>query len=576
MINKKLLSFDRGALRFVGANVAFQWLGMLCNVIFVRAIARLVGAAFAGMLTTGVLWQNLLLCLGTVPFRFVFTLLASGMSDQASKNVKRTLRSNIYDKLTRLGPNYTETAATSEVVMLASEGVEQIDTYFAKYLPQLVYSLLAPVTLFVLLVGVHARSAIILLCCVPLIPMSIVAVQKFAKKLLAKYWGEYTTLGDSFLENIQGLTTLKIYQADGWKHEQMNAQAERFRKITMKVLTMQLNSVTLMDLMAYGGAGLGIISAVSAFAKGQLSLTATLTIVLLAADFFLPLRLLGSYFHIAMNGAASAEKIFKLLAAEEPANGEQTVPEQAALQLKHVTFGYEKDRTILQDVSLTIPQGSFVSLVGESGCGKSTIAALLSGSRTGYTGSVTLGGVPVEQLQRAQRLRALTLVPHNATIFKGTVEANLRMAKPDATEAELWAALEQVNLADFCRSQDGLQTALHEGGSNLSGGQRQRLAMARALLHDTPIYLFDEATSNVDAESENDIMAAIRSLAGRKTVILIAHRLANVVDSDCIYVLDKGRIAERGTHAELLKKQGAYSRLYTAQKQLETLETEDA
>ena len=576
MINKKLLSFDRGALRFVGANVAFQWLGMLCNVIFVRAIARLVGAAFAGMLTTGVLWQNLLLCLGTVPFRFVFTLLASGMSDQASKNVKRTLRSNIYDKLTRLGPNYTETAATSEVVMLASEGVEQIDTYFAKYLPQLVYSLLAPVTLFVLLVGVHARSAIILLCCVPLIPMSIVAVQKFAKKLLAKYWGEYTTLGDSFLENIQGLTTLKIYQADGWKHEQMNAQAERFRKITMKVLTMQLNSVTLMDLMAYGGAGLGIISAVSAFAKGQLSLTATLTIVLLAADFFLPLRLLGSYFHIAMNGAASAEKIFKLLAAEEPANGEQTVPEQAALQLKHVTFGYEKDRTILQDVSLTIPQGSFVSLVGESGCGKSTIAALLSGSRTGYTGSVTLGGVPVEQLQRAQRLRALTLVPHNATIFKGTVEANLRMAKPDATEAELWAALEQVNLADFCRSQDGLQTALHEGGSNLSGGQRQRLAMARALLHDTPIYLFDEATSNVDAESENDIMAAIRSLAGRKTVILISHRLANVVDSDCIYVLDKGRIAERGTHAELLKKQGTYSRLYTAQKQLETLETEDA
>lgn len=576
MINKKLLSFDRGALRFVGANVAFQWLGMLCNVIFVRAIARLVGAAFAGVLTTGVLWQNLLLCLGTVPFRFVFTLLASGMSDQASKNVKRTLRSNIYDKLTRLGPNYTETAATSEVVMLASEGVEQIDTYFAKYLPQLVYSLLAPVTLFVLLVGVHARSAIILLCCVPLIPMSIVAVQKFAKKLLAKYWGEYTTLGDSFLENIQGLTTLKIYQADGWKHEQMNAQAERFRKITMKVLTMQLNSVTLMDLMAYGGAGLGIISAVSAFAKGQLSLTATLTIVLLAADFFLPLRLLGSYFHIAMNGAASAEKIFKLLAAEEPANGEQTVPEQAALQLKHVTFGYEKDRTILQDVSLTIPQGSFVSLVGESGCGKSTIAALLSGSRTGYTGSVTLGGVPVEQLQRAQRLRALTLVPHNATIFKGTVEANLRMAKPDATEAELWAALEQVNLADFCRSQDGLQTALHEGGSNLSGGQRQRLAMARALLHDTPIYLFDEATSNVDAESENDIMAAIRSLAGRKTVILISHRLANVVDSDCIYVLDKGRIAERGTHAELLKKQGAYSRLYTAQKQLETLETEDA
>ena len=576
MINKKLLSFDRGALRYVGANVAFQWLGMLCNVIFVRAIARLLGAVFAGTLTGAALRQDLVLCLGTVPLRFAFTMLASSMSDQASKDVKRTLRSSIYAKLTRLGANYTETVATSEVVMLASEGVEQIDTYFAKYLPQLFYSLLAPVTLFVLLVGVHARSAIILLCCVPLIPMSIVAVQKFAKKLLNKYWGEYTTLGDSFLENIQGLTTLKIYQADGWKHEQMNAQAERFRKITMKVLTMQLNSVTLMDLMAYGGAGLGIISAVSAFAAGQLSLTATLTIVLLAADFFLPLRLLGSYFHIAMNGAASAEKIFKLLAADEPTDGQQTVPADTTLQLDQVTFGYEKDRTILHGVSLTIPQGSFVSLVGESGCGKSTIAALLSGSRTGYTGSVTLGGVPVEQLQQAQRLRTLTVVPHNATIFKGTVEANLRMARPDASESDLWAALEQVNLADFCRSQEGMQTALLEGGSNLSGGQRQRLAMARALLHDTPIYLFDEATSNVDAESENDIMAAIKSLAGKKTVILISHRLANVVDSDCIYVLDKGRIVEQGTHAALLKQQGAYSRLYTAQKQLETLGEEDA
>ena len=576
MINKKLLSFDRGALRYVGANVAFQWLGMLCNVIFVRAIARLLGAVFAGTLTGAALRQDLVLCLGTVPLRFAFTMLASSMSDQASKDVKLTLRSSIYAKLTRLGANYTETVATSEVVMLASEGVEQIDTYFAKYLPQLFYSLLAPVTLFVLLVGVHARSAIILLCCVPLIPMSIVAVQKFAKKLLNKYWGEYTTLGDSFLENIQGLTTLKIYQADGWKHEQMNAQAERFRKITMKVLTMQLNSVTLMDLMAYGGAGLGIISAVSAFAAGQLSLTATLTIVLLAADFFLPLRLLGSYFHIAMNGAASAEKIFKLLAADEPTDGQQTVPADTTLQLDQVTFGYEKDRTILHGVSLTIPQGSFVSLVGESGCGKSTIAALLSGSRTGYTGSVTLGGVPVEQLQQAQRLRTLTVVPHNATIFKGTVEANLRMARPDASESDLWAALEQVNLADFCRSQEGLQTALHEGGSNLSGGQRQRLAMARALLHDTPIYLFDEATSNVDAESENDIMAAIKSLAGKKTVILISHRLANVVDSDCIYVLDKGRIVEQGIHAALLKQQGAYSRLYTAQKQLETLGEEDA
>ena len=572
MINKKLLSFDRSALRYVGLNVLLQWLGMLCNVVLVMTVARLLGSVFDGTLTGTALWQGMLLCLVTVPVRYGLTLAASGMSDRASKDVKRTLRSKIYEKLTRLGPGYSEKVATSEVVMLASEGVEQIDTYFAKYLPQLFYSLLAPVTLFVLLVGVHARSAIILLCCVPLIPMSIVAVQKFARKLLDKYWGEYTTLGDSFLENIQGLTTLKIYQADGWKHEQMNAQAERFRKITMKVLTMQLNSVTLMDLMAYGGAGLGIISAASAFAAGSLSLTGALTVILLAADFFLPLRLLGSYFHIAMNGAASAEKIFRLLAEEKPADGSRTAdPAHTELKLEHVTFGYEKDRTILKDVSLTVPQGSFVSLVGESGCGKSTIAAILSGSRTVSEGRVTLGGIPVEQLARAQRMQLLTLVPHNAAIFKGTVEANLRMAKPDAAEEQLWAALEQVNLADFCRSQNGLATALHEGGSNLSGGQRQRLAMARALLHDSPIYVFDEATSNVDAESENDIMKAVHSLAGHKTVILISHRLANVVKSDCIYVMDKGRIAQQGTHAELLAADGPYSRLYNAQKQLETL-----
>ena len=572
MINKKLLSFDRSALRYVGLNVLLQWLGMLCNVVLVMTVARLLGSVFDGTLTGSFLRKGMLLCLVTVPVRYGLTLAASGMSDRASKDVKRTLRSKIYEKLTRLGPGYSEKVATSEVVMLASEGVEQIDTYFAKYLPQLFYSLLAPVTLFVLLVGVHARSAIILLCCVPLIPMSIVAVQKFARKLLDKYWGEYTTLGDSFLENIQGLTTLKIYQADGWKHEQMNAQAERFRKITMKVLTMQLNSVTLMDLMAYGGAGLSIISAASAFAAGSLSLTGALTVILLAADFFLPLRLLGSYFHIAMNGAASAEKIFRLLAEEEPADGSRTAdPAHTELKLEHVTFGYEKDRTILKDVSLTVPQGSFVSLVGESGCGKSTIAAILSGSRTVSEGRVILGGIPVEQLARAQRMQLLTLVPHNAAIFKGTVEANLRMAKPDAAEEQLWAALEQVNLADFCRSQNGLATALHEGGSNLSGGQRQRLAMARALLHDSPIYVFDEATSNVDAESENDIMKAVHSLAGHKTVILISHRLANVVKSDCIYVMDKGRIAQQGTHAELLAADGPYSRLYNAQKQLETL-----
>ena len=576
MIDKRLIGTVPESKKYIAGNVALQWCSLCANIAMMSAVTALLAALFAGSMTQSKIVTTAVIALAAVAVRYGCTVGASRMGYLSSKAVKKTLRGAIYDKLLCLGASYSEQVKTSEVVQVAVEGVDQLETYFGAYLPQFFYAMLAPLTLFVVLCFVSVPAAVVLLVCVPLIPVAIAAVQTWAKKLLSKYWGQYTALGDTFLENLQGLTTLKIYQADAFKNDEMNVEAEKFRKITMKVLAMQLNSITIMDLIAYGGAALGVIMAATQLRAGKIDLAGALLIILLAADFFIPMRQLGSFFHIAMNGAASAEKIFKLLAAEEPADGEQTVPEQAALQLEHVTFGYEKDRTILQDVSLTIPQGSFVSLVGESGCGKSTIAALLSGSRTGYTGSVTLGGVPVEQLQRAQRLRALTLVPHNATIFKGTVEANLRMAKPDATEAELWAALEQVNLADFCRSQDGLQTALHEGGSNLSGGQRQRLAMARALLHDTPIYLFDEATSNVDAESENDIMAAIRSLAGRKTVILISHRLANVVDSDCIYVLDKGRIAERGTHAELLKKQGAYSRLYTAQKQLETLETEDA
>ena len=567
MINKKLLSFDRGALRYVGANVAFQWLGMLCNVIFVRAIAQLVGAAFAGSLTSAQLWQNLVLCLATVPMRFAFTMLASAMSDQASKDVKRTLRSSIYAKLARLGPNYTETAATSEVVMLASEGVEQIDTYFAKYLPQLFYSLLAPVTLFVLLVGVHARSAVILLCCVPLIPMSIVAVQKFAKKLLANYWGEYTTLGDSFLENIQGLTTLKIYQADGWKHEEMNAQAERFRKITMKVLTMQLNSVTLMDLMAYGGAGLGIISAASAFAKGQLSLTSALTILLLAADFFLPLRLLGSYFHIAMNGAASAEKIFRLLSAQEPEDGEKTAdPADSTLALEHVTFGYEKERTILHDVSLTIPEKTTVAIVGPSGSGKTTLCNLMARFWDVQGGSVRLGGRDVREYSYDSLIRNFSFVFQRTYLFSDTIANNIRFGKTDAMDEEIIAAAKKACCHDFImRLPKGYDTQVGEGGCTLSGGEKQRISIARAILKEAPVVLLDEATASLDPENEVEVQRAINTLIAGRTVIVIAHRLKTIKNADNIIVLEEGRIAEQGKHQELLDNKGLYAKLWNIQ-----------
>ena len=571
MINKKLLSFDPAAMRYVWRCVLCQWLSLLCNVAFVWALAGIVGGALGAGLAAGAWPAAFAVCMISIPLRIVCTTRASAMSDKASAGVKRTLRAKIYQKMLALGTNYSETVATSEAVMLASEGVEQIDTYFARYLPQLFYSLLAPLTLFVLLAPVHLRSALVLLVCVPLIPMSIVAVQKFAKKLLDKYWGEYTSLGDDFLENIQGLTTLKIYGADGWKHEQMNEHAERFRKITMRVLTMQLNSVTLMDLLAYGGAALGIISAVAAFAAGQLELAGCLAIVLLAADFFLPLRLLGSYFHIAMNGAASAEKIFKLLAAPEQPDGTRNQPqaESVALQVEHLNFAYQPERPILQDVNLNFPAGSFTALVGESGCGKSTVAGILAGSLTPGSGRVTANGMPVTQLTRAARMQAMTLVPHDAKLFKGTVETNMRMAAPNASEPELWAALEEVNLAAFCREQQGLQTPVTENGANLSGGQRQRLGLARALLHNSPVYLFDEATSNIDAESEDDIMSAIRAMRGKRTVILISHRLANVMDCDTIYTFAAGHVVEQGSHAQLLAAGGEYSRLYNAQRALE-------
>ena len=573
MIKTRLIGQVPSSKKYIAFTVLAQWIRLCANIVMMFIFAHILELILGGAtMSVSVLMPYLAGIAAVMAVRYICGVCSSKTSFLASAQVKKVLRGKMYKKLTRMGASYHEKVSTSEVLQVFVEGVDQLELYFGKYLPQFFFAMLAPITLFAVLAFVSLKASLVLLVCVPLIPLSIVAVQKIAKRLLSKYWGVYVNLGDTFLENIQGLTTLKVYQADERKNVEMNEKAEEFRRITMKVLTMQLNSVSVMDIVAYAGSAVGVVIAVFQAANGTITLPQAFLVIMLAADFFLPLRLLGSYFHIAMNGAASAEKIFRLLSAQEPEDGEKTAdPADSTLALEHVTFGYEKERTILHDVSLTIPQGSFVSLVGESGCGKSTIAAILSGARTATEGEVTLGGIPVSEWKQADRLRLLTLVPHNAAIFKGTVEANLRMARPDAAEAELWAALEQVNLADFCRSQSGLATALHEGGSNLSGGQRQRLAMARALLHDSPIYVFDEATSNVDAESENDIMKAIHSLAGKKTVILISHRLANVVDSDCIYVLEAGRIAEQGTHNDLLAAQGVYSRLYNAQKQLEDL-----
>ncbi len=570
MIKTRLVKLLSHAKKYIIFNVIWQWIALLAQIAAVFSIASLLEQVISGTADGAAVMGTAVILLAAVVIRYFCDRLAVRASYSASVDVKRILREKIYEKLLRLGASYREQVSTSEVVQMSAEGVEQLETYFGKYLPQLFYSLLAPVTLFAVLSFVSLKASVVLLVCVPLIPVSIVAVQKFAKKLLNRYWGIYTGLGDSFLENLQGLTTLKIYQADAQKADEMDVEAQKFRRITMKVLTMQLNSTSVMDIVAYGGAAVGMIVAADEYLRGNLSFAGAFAIILLASEFFIPLRLLGSFFHIAMNGMAASDKIFRLLDLEEPAAGTEKIPEGPLdIRLTDVHFSYEEDREILKGIDLELPAGNFVSLVGESGCGKSTIAGLLSGKNRGFSGTVTIGQVPVSRIREEELMNHITLVRHNSYLFKGTVEENLRMAKPDATKEEMEAVLSKVNLLSFLNTQQGLQTELLEKAGNFSGGQCQRLALARALLHDTPIYIFDEATSNIDMESEELIMGVIRELARRKTVLLISHRLSNVVCSDCIYMLAEGEIQEKGTHEELMKKKGRYQRLFESQRSLE-------
>ena len=570
MINKRLIGTVAESRKYIAGNVVLQWCSLAANIAMMFGITNLFAGLYYGNTSSHTLWATAAVVVLALVIRFLCTTGASRMSYLSSKAVKKTLRERIYEKLLRLGASYNEQVKTSEVVQVAVEGVDQLETYFGAYLPQFFYAMLAPLTLFAVLCFVNVPAAVVLLICVPLIPIAIAAVQTWAKKLLSKYWGQYTALGDTFLENLQGLTTLKIYQADEFKNKEMNAEAEKFRKITMKVLTMPLNSITIMDLIAYGGAALGVIMAVTQYTGNHVSLAGCLLIILLAADFFLPMRQLGSFFHIAMNGMAASDKIFRLLdLPEHKQEVSESFPIRHDVVCSNLRFSYEPDREILHGVDLRFPQGSFTALVGESGCGKSTIAAILMGRNRGYTGSVTIGGVELREINESSLLRNITYVSHQSYLFKGTVRDNLLMGKLSATDDELWAVLERVNLAGFLKAEQGLDTPLLEKAGNLSGGQCQRLALARALLRDSPVYIFDEATSNIDVESENDIMDEIHKLAKTKTVILISHRLANVIKADNIYVLDDGTIAESGSHEKLLKNHGLYEKLWNAQQALE-------
>ena len=421
------------------------------------------------------------------------------------------------------------------------------------------------------------KASAVLLLCVPLIPLSIVVIMKIAKFLLRKYWALYAKLGDGFLENLQGLTTLKIYRADEQRAAEMDKEAENFRRITMKVLSMQLNSTSVMDIMAYGGAAAGMILALSEFARGGLTLGGCLMIVLLAAEFFIPLRLLGSFFHVAMNGMAASDKIFALLDATEALKPSAIGSVSGStIEFSGVSFAYSPERKILNDVSLVCKPESLTAIVGKSGCGKSTIAGLIMTRNKGYSGSIRFNNAELSSLDENAVMNAVTLVTHESYLFKGTVEYNLRMGKQNATEAEMENVLRKVNLWDFLQTQRGLQTELAEKGSNFSGGQCQRLALARALLHDSGAYVFDEATSNIDAESEKMIMDVIKEAAQKKTIVFISHKLSNVADASRIYMLDAGRVIESGTHGELIKQNGAYAALYGEQHFLETYAAEAA
>lgn len=571
MINKRLVRLLSDGKKYIYGNILFQWINLIANIAMIFLISNFISDTYYGNVTDSKFIKLIVILVIAVLTRVICNIASSKMSYLSSRKVKQVLRHKLMEKMLALGSSYNEKVRTSEVVQVSVEGVEQIETYFGLYLPQLFYSLLAPLTLFAVIVFMSFTPAIVLLLCVPLIPISIAAVQTFAKKLLAKYWGKYTGLGDTFLENLQGLTTLKIYQADEYKNKKMNEEAEEFRKITMKVLKMQLNSITIMDIVAYGGAAIGIILTVRQFVDGNIRLEQAIAIILLSADFFIPMRQLGSFFHIAMNGMAAIDKIFKILDLEVPQEKTLDLPETGSIKVENLSFAYDESHKVLNDVSIEIAERGMVSLVGASGSGKSTMASLLMKRSRNYNGSIVIGNTDFDELSEKSVMENITYISHSSYIFKGTVRDNLLMAKPDAKDDELWDVLKKTNLADFFEADNGLDFEIKEAGGNLSGGQKQRLSLARGLLHDSRFYIFDESTSNIDVESEEIILGQIKKLAKTKGILMISHRLANVVSSDKIFVLEKGHLKEEGTHEELLTMHGTYSMLWQTQQSLENM-----
>lgn len=580
MINKRLLSLSKESQKYVYLTVLMNWISIICNIGIVLFVGNIIDKLHNNDLNfnTGVY----VLYLGSlILIRFVCNYMSGRFSYYSSANVRTSIRESIYKKLLKLGVNYNDTISTSSIVQIAVDGVEALEIYFGRYLPQLFYSLLAPLTLFLVIAPISFKAAIVLLICVPLIPISIAAVMKFAKKLLSKYWGIYTNLGDSFLENLQGLTTLKIFDLDEEKNQEMNKEAETFRNITMKVLSMQLNSITIMDLIAFGGSAIGILIAVTEFYNGNITIGSTVVIILLSSEFFIPMRLLGSFFHVAMNGLAAADKIFDLLDTKvedekELSDKDKEKLENISISINNVDFSYDNERKVLHNVNVDIKNKSMVALVGESGCGKSTITNLLLKLNKVDKGEILLNGINLNNIPFDELRKKVSFISHSSYIFNSTIEENLRMGNEYATEEELYSALKKANLYEFVMGlEKKLQTPVGENGSFLSGGQKQRLALARMILTNPEVYIFDEATSNVDVESEDSILETIYALSKEKTVVVISHRLANIKNADKIYVLEKGYIVESGNHDNLMKNNLVYANLYTNQEKLEDIYKED-
>lgn len=576
MIDKKLLALLGENKKYIFYAVGLMIVGLFANLAITASICYAIQYA-AEYTSSGSNAQGFILpaviVIIAMAIRYVTSRSIGDLKDTLGRNVKKDLRQKIYDKIIKLGVRTTDNMSMAGLTQLSMEGVEQLDLYYSAYIPQFFYAMIAPIILFIVTVRINWAVALVLLACVPLIPMSIIAVSRYAKKIFAKYWGKYTSMGDSFLDSVQGLKELKIFQADAAQNIKMNETSEEFRKITMKVLVMQLASTTIMDMVAYGGAGLGIALTIHAVINGSLSAYAALFLILVAVDFFLPLRAFGSAFHIAMNGASAGNKILSLLAQPDPVWGSETV-NGTDITMKDVTFSYDGTRDVLKHASINFGSTGMCAIVGESGSGKSTVVNLLLGAYHPQQGSILVGNKPLETLSRESYYSHISVVSYNTYIFNETIRQNFMLAKVNVTDDEIFAALKKVNLYDFIIDNGGLDKVITEDAANISGGQKQRLALAINLVANKDIYIFDEATSNIDIESEAIIMNNIKELSKEKSVIVISHRLANIIAADTIYYIEDGEVKENGTHNELMNMHEGYAKLYTTQKKLEEGYTE--